>query len=255
LKSSNAGQSYRSAGWLVFILAVILCAQSLWALDVPSYTGPVTDLAGVLSSDDIAGLNQKIVNYRNASSNEIGVLIIKSLDGRPLEDFAIDVFKKWGIGGKGKDNGVLFLVAVEDRKARVEVGYGLEGSLTDAEAGRLVQRTSPMADYFRAGDYAGGISAVVDGIVVAIGGEYNPPPAKKNKGRSQKGFPILLIGFIIFAVLSRVMRRGFVGGGPGGWWTGSMMGGGFGGGSGGGGGGGFSFGGGSSGGGGASGGW
>jgi len=242
----------RPAFWLAILLALVVAVKSLWALDIPAYTGPVTDLAGVLSRDDIAGLTQKIVNYRNASSNEIGVLIVKSLEDRPLEDFANDVFKKWGIGAKGKDNGVLFLVAVEDRKARVEVGYGLEGDLTDAESGRLVQRTSPMADHFRAGDYAGGVNAAVDGIITAIGGDYNPPEQSKSGERSQRGFPIFLVAFILLSVISRIFRRGFWGG-PGGWWTGSMMGGGFGGGSGG--GGGFSFGGGSSGGGGASGGW
>ncbi len=245
----------RRLTWTALLL-VVLCAPISWALQVPSYAGPVTDLAGVLSADQTARLSQKILDYRRGSGNEIGVLIVKSLEGRSLDDFAADVFKKWGIGRDKKDNGVLFLVAIEDHKARVEVGYGLEGDLTDAEAGRLVQRNSPMADQFRKNDYYAGVNAVLEGIVEAIGGEYKPPESEDDQ-RSQKRFPIagaLFLGFIILNVIAR--RRSGFWGGPGGFLTGAMLGGmsgrGFGGG---GGGGGFTFGGGSSGGGGASGGW
>lgn len=244
----------------VLLLACLFVHPAL-ALQVPTYGGPVNDLAGVLSRDQVDQLSRKILDYRQASSNEIGVLIVKSLENRSLDDFAYDVFKKWGIGKDAKDNGVLFLVAVDDRKARVEVGYGLEADLTDAESGRLVRRTSPMADHFRQNDYYGGVNAVIDGIITAIGGEYNPPEAANDDRRGQKGFPIAALLFILFPVLSiitRIFRRKSLRGGPGNWWTGAGMGG-FGGsggfGSGGGGGGGFSFGGGSSGGGGASGGW
>jgi len=249
---------------MVLLMALGLAlfgGRSALALQVPSYAGPVTDQAGALASDEVERLSQKILDYRRTSSNEIGVLIVKSLDGQSLDDFSYDVFKKWGIGKDAKDNGVLFVVAVEDRKARIEVGYGLEGDLTDAEAGRLVRRDSPMADHFRQGDYYGGVNAVVDGIIVAIGGEYNPPEASSETRRGKRGLPIAALLFILFPVLSiitRIMRKSTFRGGPGGWWTGGGMGGfgglgGFGGGRGG--GGGFSFGGGSSGGGGASGGW
>jgi uncharacterized protein len=245
----------RLLAWTALVL-VVLCPPVLWALQVPSYAGPVTDAAGVLSPDQTARLSQKILDYRRGSGNEIGVLIVKSLEGQSLDDFAADVFKKWGIGRDQKDNGVLFLVAVEDHKARVEVGYGLEGDLTDAEAGRLVQRNSPMADQFRKNDYYGGVNAVLDGIVAAIGGEYKPQ-GSDDDSRSQKRFPIagaLFLGFILLNIIAR--RRSGFWGGPGGFITGAMLGGmggrGFGGG---GGGGGFTFGGGSSGGGGASGGW
>lgn len=241
------------------VIAVLLLASVVGAFEVPNYSGPVNDQAGVLSDGDRERLIQKILNYRNSSSNEIGVLIVRSLGDNALENVAYDVFKKWGIGKAAKDNGVLFLVAVEDRKARVEVGYGLEGELTDIEAGRLVSRKSPMADHFRKNDYAGGAEAVIDGIVIAIGGEYKPAGTDDKGGKARRGFPILGALFLGMMVLSAVARRrrSLKGGGFGGWWMGGMGGlGGLGGGSGGGGGGGgFSFGGGSSGGGGASGGW
>jgi uncharacterized protein len=255
LNQSKASISRGAVLRLTLVLA-LLCSGSTAALEVPTYAGPVTDQARKLSSDDIERLNQTILKYRQASSNEIGVLIVKSLEGQSLDNFAYDVFKKWGIGKDAKDNGVLFVVAVDDRAARIEVGYGLEGELTDVEAGRLVRRDSPMAGHFRQGDYYGGVNAVIDGIIVAIGGEYNPPEAAGDGRQKKRGLPIAALLFILFPVLSvitRIMRRNSLRGGPGGWWTGGGMGG-FGGG-GGGGGGGFSFGGGSSGGGGASGGW
>lgn len=242
-----------SAAVLFLIFAVGIAA----AFEIPSYSGPVNDPAGVLSSSAREDLTRKITDYKNASGNEIGVLIVRTLDGDAIENIAIDVFKKWGIGKAKKDNGVLYVVAIEDRKARVEVGYGLEGDLTDIECGRLVGRKSPMADYFRKQDYDGGVAAVVDGIIVAIGGEYKPKGSNGDE-KSKKGFPFILLFIVIMIILSFIRRRrsGLMGGG--GWWMGGMGGlgglGGFGGGRGGGGGG-FTFGGGSSGGGGASGGW
>ncbi len=176
------------------------------------------------------------------------MLIVPTLEHRSIEDFAYDVFNSWGIGQKNNNNGVLFVVAMQERKARIEVGYGLEAELTDLESGRLVSKYSPMATYFRKGDYAMGINAVVDGIIQAIGGEYNPPRPQKDPDDYVPLGQIIFF-LIIIALISISRRRGFSHrrfGGP--------FIGGFGGGSSGGGGG-FSFGGGSSGGGGASGGW
>lgn len=244
------------------IVLLVFAAAVLVAAEIPGYKGPVNDYAGVLDRNALGMLEDKVLAYRSSTGSEIGVLIVQSMDGRAIEDYAYDVFREWGIGQQGKDNGVLFVVAVEEKKARVEVGYGLEGDLTDLEAGRLVNRQSPMAQHFRQGDYAGGVNVVLDGIVAAIGGEYDPPKGKD--GGSQKS-PLGIIGLIVlFIIFSIISRRGGGGGrrfgGPfiGGMLGGMMMGGrGFGGGrSGGFGGGGFGgFGGGRSGGGGASGGW
>jgi uncharacterized protein len=236
------------------ILSLLIVFVTAYALDVPPYRSPVTDLGGVLNDQQRQQLEQKIIDYRAQSTNEIGILIVKNLDGDDIENYSHDVYAKWGIGKKGKDNGVLFVMSVADRKARLEVGYGLEGELTDLESGRIVSRQSPMASAFRANDYYGGVSAVVDGIIQAIGGEYNPPPSKKDRGRNPVSFIIvMIIGAVV--LLMRIFGGGMMGGfrGPmgGGWTSGGL----FSGGGGGGGGGGFSFGGGSSGGGGASGGW
>ncbi len=240
---------------LLIVISIILAAVGLVAAaQIPDYKGPINDLAGVLNPDQVRQLEAKAIGYRDQTGSEIGVLIVPTLGDLPLEDYSHDVFKTWGIGQKDKDNGVLFLVAVEDKKARVEVGYGLEGELTDLECGRLVNKNSPMAQFFRAGDYAGGVDAVLDGIVQAIGGEYNPPKPK-NKGK--EAIPVFLpFGLaVLFGLLSMFRRRKSGGRRFGGPFIGGFGGGALGGFGGGGGGGGFSFGGGSSGGGGASGGW
>lgn len=248
-----------AAGWAA-VLALILVALAA-ALEVPNYTSPVTDLDGLLSDDARSALEQKILAYRDQSQNEIAVLIIPSLEGESLEDYAHKVFNTWGVGKAKGDNGVLFLMAVGDKQARIEVGYGLEESLTDLEAGRLVRRDSPMAQSFRAGNWDEGIGAVVDGIITAIGGEYDPapPPADDVPGFVPFIFPIFFIIWVLFILISGIRQAkkkganwGSIFGGSGGssdWHWGS------GGSSSHSSGGGFSFGGGSSGGGGASGGW
>lgn len=244
---------------IALLAGLLLPAHPLFALDVPLYTSPATDLAELLSSSELQALNEKLLAYRTQSGNEVAVLIIPTLADEALEDYSHKVFNQWGIGKGDKDNGVLFLMALEEKKTRIEVGYGLEGDLTDVESGRIVRRNSPMADHFRSQDWAGGINVVVDGIISAIGGEYVDPVPEKRK------FPIpfglaMFIGLIAVIIIGKIgdairgKRGGFWGGGTGGWGTGGGFGG-FSGGSSGGGGGGFSFGGGSSGGGGASGGW
>jgi uncharacterized protein len=232
------------------LLALLLLAVAA-ALRIPPYTGPVTDLGGVLSAPQRQRLAEKILDYRAASTNELGVLIVRDLEGASIEDYAHDVFAQWGIGKKGKDNGVLFVVALADRKVRLEVGYGLEADLTDLEAGRLVSGQSPMAAAFRAGDYAGGIDAVVDGVIQAIGGEYNPAPRSSSGGQASSQAPLVFFVVVLVLVVfmaSRVPYRALRGGRGGGWVSSGSFGGG-------GGGGGFHFGGGFSGGGGASGRW
>ena len=243
----------------IILLAGIWAAQ-LSALDVPGYTSPATDLAGLLSADELSALNLRLLDYRDKTSHEIAVLIIPTLGDEAIEDYAHKVFNKWGVGKSDKDNGVLFLMALQEKKTRIEIGYGLEGDLTDAESGRIVGRNSPMAEHFRNQDWSGGINVVVDGIIAAIGGEYEPVPedTSSNNDFAFSIFPILII-LIIIIVIARASksaggRRGggwgpFIGGmgsgGSSGWssggWSSS--------------GGGSSFGGGSSGGGGASGGW
>jgi len=231
-------------------LIVLLVATSAVALDIPKPTGYVNDRAGIISPEVELKLEQFLSEFDKSDSTQISVLTIPSLEGESLEDYSLRVLEKWGLGQKEKDNGALLLVAKAEKKIRIEVGYGLEGRLTDLLAGRIVD--NEISPRFKQGDFDGGIVSGVVGIAQAVRGEYTGTGKTKSK---QKSSPVGFI-FILFFLLplfsrlggrrsSRYRRGGIFFGGP------FIGGGGFGGG-----GGGFGgFGGGGGGGGGASGGW
>jgi uncharacterized protein len=223
----------------------------------------VTDNAGVLSRDRADELNRKLEQFERETSNQILVWIDRKIpENFTLEDFANRAFQKWKVGQEKQDNGAVLFVFVDDRKLRIEVGYGLEGVLPDVTAKRIIE--DEIVPRFRANDYPGGIAAGVDAMIAATKGEYKgtgttvDERSRRRRGGNALGgcAPLLLFAlfFILFPLLAARRRRRWRTFGGSGWWTG---GGGFGGGgwSGGGGGGGFSGGGGSSGGGGASGSW
>ena len=224
----------------------------------------VTDLAGVLSPEQKQALEYKLVAIDDSSSNQIAVVILPTLDGNPIEEYATKLFRTWGIGNKKTNNGILLLIAVQDKKIRIEVGYGLEGALPDITANSIIDNDIKPA--FRQQAYYEGIDQATNDIAKAAVGEYKVKREKKSK---DKGSNLILFVFIVFIIVAILGKKGGGGsniGGGGfsdiatGMLLGSLLGGGGGrsGGSdwGGGGGGGFGgFGGGSSGGGGASGGW
>lgn len=232
----------------------LFVSLNAFAKDVPSRAKPVTDTAGVLSRQVVEGLGQALHNVKKQTGNEISVLIVKSLDDESISSYSLKVADKWKLGSKEKDNGVLFLVAIDNRKMRIEVGQGLEGDLPDVVAGRIIRSVRP---YFKKGDYKSGIIYGVSQIVQKTGGKLTGAPRSNRQRRSSgSGSIITIIIFIIFALLGGRGRRGG-GGMMTGMMIGSMMGGrrsSFGGSSGFSGGGGFGGGGGFSGGG-ASGGW
>jgi uncharacterized protein len=257
-----------SRRWRAAVAAglLLLLAGAAFALQIPpAPTGRINDYAGALSAADRDRLEQRLVERDRGSSNQVVVAIFRSLEGESLEDFSIRLAKAWRIGQKGLDNGVIFLVFIDDRKMRIEVGYGLEGSLTDAVASSILRDV--VAPRFREGRVADGISAGLDAIDQAIAGTYRAPaPRPAAKAPPINLFTLLLL-LVLFGGLGMVIlpslfaaqgsrRGGWTGGSTG--WGGPYMGGGGGGFSGGGGssdGGGFSGGGGSFGGGGASGQW
>jgi uncharacterized protein len=250
------------------LLAVLLCAATAaWAaLKIPPPPDHrINDYAGALTASDRERLEDKLRQRERISSNQIVVAIFRSLEGESLEDYSVRLAQSWRIGRKGLDNGVVFLIFVNDRKMRIEVGYGLEANLTDAISSSILRDV--VAPRFREGRLADGISAGLDAIDRAIAGTYRGAPASA-RGRPATDYWALffllfviagLAWIIVPAVLfSRVTRRhGWTGGASG--WGGPYVGGGFFGGGGGGGGGSsggdFSGGGGGFGGGGASGSW
>ena len=211
----------------LFLLPVIVHAQ----LAIPEQGGYwVHDEANILSQSAKMEIESMILAERDSTSNQIGVLIVPSLEGEVLEEFSLRVAEKWKIGQKGKDNGVLLLIALKEHSLRIESGYGMEGTLTDAIASRIDR--NEIAPRFRAGDFDGGVRAGVSAIIKAVKGEYKNDNPRQTRRKSSRTSPLatIIIIIIIIIIASRRNRRG-----GGGYWSsgGGFMGpmGGFGGGS------------------------
>ncbi len=260
----------RAFGIVCLITVGIGVASAERVADLPKPTNYVNDFAGVLSPETQESLNALCSQVDHQAHAQIAVVTIKTLDGEPIDDYAVALEEKWKVGRKGTDRGLLFLFAIQDHKYRIEVGYGLEGILPDAKAGDIGRTMIPA---LHEGDYdeavTGGVQQVAQVIAADAGvtlhsvSRRGPPPQQQVSISIGK----LVFGFILFLLfLGFIARRGgggllgfllgmFLGGGGRGGWGGGG-GGGWGGGGGGGGDGGFGgFGGGSSGGGGASGSW
>ena len=244
----------------VALVVLLLVAAPALALEVPSAPqGRVSDYTGALTVDQRRNLEEKLARFEEETANQVAVVIIPTLAGDSLEDYSIRLAEKWRIGRKGRDSGVILLIAMQDRKIRIEVGYGLEGMLPDSLAGEIIRRE--IASRFGQGHFYQGIQAGVDAIMAATKGEYRPASRTGRGGSSLSWIWIILFVLLVLSATagnfrrrSPYSRRGsrFAAGGPF-WWGGGFGGGGFSGGSFG--GGGFSGGGGGFGGGGASGGW
>jgi len=163
----------RSGKILQFLLLLLSFSITAFALDVPVHpTGRVTDLTGTLSAQEIASLDQKLDTFERETTNQIAVLLIPSLEGDPLEDYSIRLAERWKIGQQGRNNGVILLIVKNDRKLRIEVGYGLEGALPDGLAGAIIR--DEITPRFRNGQFYQGVDAGTNAIIAAIRGEYKP---------------------------------------------------------------------------------
>jgi len=191
----------RKSSLLLFIVA--LFSFALAELDVPKLTQRVTDLAGVLTAEQINSLEYKLKKFEDETSNQIAILIIPSLQGEDLEDFSIKVVEKNKLGQRGRDNGVLFLIAVQDRKMRLEVGYGLEGALPDALCDQILRNI--VRPKFRQGDYYGGINAGVDAIISATKGEFKADPRKRPETNIGTIIALIIIGFVLLSIFGSLI--------------------------------------------------
>jgi len=249
---------------LAVLLLAALAGAALAALPVPPPPDRrINDYAVVLSGDERARLEDTLRARERESSNQIVVAIFRSLQGESLEDYSIRLAQAWRLGQKGLDNGVIFLVFLDDRKMRLEVGYGLESKLTDALASQILRQV--VAPRLREGKVADGIAAGLDAIQQAIAGTYKAAPqGQPAQAQGWNPFQLILLLIVvggIFSVVvpalfsSHIRRQGWTGGSRG--WGGPIIftGGSWGSGGDGGGGGDFGGGGGSFGGGGASGDW
>jgi uncharacterized protein len=159
-----------------FLLALLLCwaGSALALVAVPPLSGRVVDQTGTLSAGDVASLTQTLKDLETRKGSQIAVLIVPTTDGEAIEQFALRVAEAWKIGRKKVDDSALLVIAKNDRRLRIEVGYGLEGALTDATTKRIIDED--ITPKFKTGDFAGGVSAGVDRMVRIVNGEKLPEP-------------------------------------------------------------------------------
>ena len=162
----------------IFVFALLLGCSFPASADVavPQLTGRVVDRTGTLSSSDIAALSQKLSDFEARKGSQIAVLIVPTTDPETIEQFSIRVAEAWKIGRKKVDDGAILVVAKNDRHLRIEVGYGLEGALTDVTSRRIIDEV--IAPKFRSGDFAGGVSAGIDRMIRVVDGEPLPTPSR-----------------------------------------------------------------------------
>jgi uncharacterized protein len=217
--------------YILFILT--FCVSTAFAQKAESIASGtkiehyVTDETGTLTSSQMNSLETKLSNFEKETSNQVVVYIIGSLGSESLEETSYEIAEKNRVGQKGKDNGVLLFIVMNDRKLRIEVGYGLEGALPDALAGQIIRKE--ITPYFKQGKYYEGIDAGVDAIIAATKGEYKQDKKyakKKNDfGVGICGIPIAILsifGFFGFYIIGSILRRIFGGKSTGrrsGWWN------------------------------------
>src|ERR1700687_1233011 len=198
-------------GWVVPALAEVA---------VPPLTGRVVDQTGTLSGSDVASLTQTLRDLETRKGSQIAVLIVPTTEGEAIEQFSIRVAEAWKIGRKKIDDGALLVVAKNDRHLRIEVGYGLEGALTDATTKRIIDED--ITPKFKSGDFSGGISAGVNRMIRLIDGEQLPapePPHWQSPGSFSIDplnpfliIPVLLFGGLMRSTLGRLIGSAATGG-------------------------------------------
>lgn len=201
----------------LFLLAMMLGSGVMTGTAIPRLDSRMTDLAGVLSIADRDDLEGRLRAYESETGNQFVIVIVKSLDGVPITEAALSVAEENGIGRRGQDNGLLLLVALEERKLRFEVGYGLEDRLTDALMSTIIREV--LGPAFKEGRYYEGLRAGVENVMAATNGTLlAPEPKKKSKSRGFNGFGLLIFLFFVYLFIKRISRRRGGGGGGGGIW-------------------------------------
>jgi uncharacterized protein len=205
----------------ILALLVFWAASALAVVVVPPLVGRVVDQTGTLTSGDIASLNQTIRSFETRKGSQVAVLIVPTTDGEAIEQFSLRVAEAWKIGRKKIDDGAVLVIAKNDRHLRIEVGYGLEGALTDVTTKRIIDEE--ITPKFKSGDFAGGVSAGLNKMIRIIDGEKLPEPEPPHWQHQTGVFdvdaifnPFLLIPVFLFGGLMRTMLGRLVGAGVGG---------------------------------------
>jgi uncharacterized protein len=199
------------AGLLLLAAPCFVGAQELQP--VPALTARVTDLTATLSADERVRLESKLAAFETRKGAQIAVLLVATVKPEAIEQYSIRVVDAWKLGRKGVDDGVLLLIAKQDKKLRIEVGYGLEGALNDATAKRIISET--ITPRFKQGDFYGGVDAGLDAVLKVIEGEPLPAPKAASGVQDTQGSSgdsldtLLVIGFVLVFVVGGFLRALF----------------------------------------------
>ncbi len=187
-----------------FILFFFFFLFNIQAQDIPARPDPpklVNDFANQLNPTEVAQLEQKLVSYNDSTSSQIVVVVVKTTDGYPMADYALKIGREWGVGQKGKDNGIVLLWASDDRKIYISTGYGLEGAIPDAIAKRIIAQV--ITPDFKNGMYYRGLDRGIDAIFKYATGEYKADASQDD----DESISPLLIFFIIFIIFIIIISR------------------------------------------------
>ena len=208
----RVARSQRGA-WSAAIALCLFIAFSAFAANFPALTGRVVDQAGILPAASVADLEAKLADLESRSDIQLVVATVSSLDGQEIEPYANELFRTWKLGDKTRNNGVLLLVAPNQKRVRIEVGYGLEGTLTDALSKVII--ANAIAPRFKAGDFAGGITRGVDDIIIVLttdSSEWQQRPSLRVDSEPASAPPNWLVIAVIIAVIGlMIVSPGFRG--------------------------------------------
>ena len=194
------------------LVVVVLVAPAGAAPEYPALTGRVVDQAGIIAPQSRAELERRLAEHERATGNQVVVVTLDTLQGESIEEYGVGLGRAWGIGRQGEDDGVLLIVAPNEREVRIEVGYGLEDVLTDALASQIVQ--NEIVPQFRQGSFDAGILAGTKAILQALGGQYRPDAWAQTARPAAPPQPALpgwivpLLFFGVWALIVFVVRRG-----------------------------------------------
>ncbi len=187
-----------------FLLFSLLALSFVtFAQDFPTQSAKlVNDYTNTLTAGQIAQLENKLVAFDDSTSNQIAVVIMKSVGDYDINEYALELGRKWGVGGKEKNNGVILLVALGDRKLSIQTGYGLEGALPDIYTKRIIE--NDIKPFFKSGDYYSGIESGTNAIISLVKGEYkNDKPKARKGGGAGSGLIVIIIIVVIIIMLKR----------------------------------------------------
>jgi len=194
---------------LLLVVAALLPAPSAGAaqdqVPVPELRTRVTDLTGTLDASQAGALEAKLAALEDETGTQIAVLLVPTVRPEAIEQYSLRVVESWRLGRAEVDDGALLLVALQDREVRIEVGYGLEGALTDATSNRIIDEA--IVPHFRTGDMYGGLAAGVDRMIAVARGEQLPPPPERRPARRPESLvPYVVVVFFVAAVVGRILR-------------------------------------------------